>query len=221
VIYGGVNYRNFQGREKEGERIREKLGLGSAPLLLTVSRLVKRKGHDLVMKALAQIRPRFPQARYAVVGDGPEREALFSLAQRLGLSEHVIFAGSVPDHDLPAWYAACDVFVMPSRDIAGQPPEGLGLVYLEANAAGKPVIGARTGGVPDAIVHEQTGLLVDPEDVKALAAAIQRLIEHPAEAGRMGETGRQRVLREFTWHAVAERFLSALSETLSDKWQYP
>lgn len=214
VIYGGVDAERLAQPEAqaEGQRLREKLGLGDAPLLLTVARLVRRKGHDLVLDAMARLRAEGMDVWYAVVGDGPEKEVLQAKAEALGLSPWVIFTGAVADDDLPCWYAACDIFVMPSRDIPGQPPEGLGLVYLEANAAGKPVVGARTGGVEDAIVDDETGFLVPPEDPEALAAALRRLLHDRDLAARLGDQGRQRVESQFTWRHVAERFLTAINQ---------
>ncbi|MCX7598418.1 MAG: glycosyltransferase family 4 protein [Armatimonadetes bacterium] len=211
VIYGGVDPDRFAGPgvSAEAQRLRPTLGTGDAPLLLTVARLVRRKGHDLVLEAMARLRAEGVDVGYAVVGDGPERQRLEAIAQGLGLGRRVIFAGAVAEHDLPLWYSACDVFVMPSRDIPGEPPEGLGLVYLEANAAGKPVIAARTGGVEDAIADGQSGILVPPDDPEALADALKRLLCEPGLAARLGEQGRNRVLSQFTWRHVAQRFLAA------------
>lgn len=212
VIHAGVDAAIFEGREDEGRQLRERLGLGDAPLLLTVGRLVPRKGHDLVVQALPEIARQVPGTRYAVVGEGPERRHIETLARSLPLGNQVIFAGAVCDGELPAWYAACNVFVMPSRDVPGEPPEGFGLVYLEANAAGKPVIATRTGGVAEAVVHGATGLLVETEDLEGLVTAAVRLLRDTDLSAQMGRTGRARVLHEFTWDRVADRFLAAVAE---------
>lgn len=212
VIYGGVNIREISAGRGKGEAVRRRYGIGDAPLVITVARLVRRKGHDLVIRALAKLGREWERLRYAIIGDGPERGRLERLAAEAGLPDRVIFAGTVPDEELSAWYDACDVLVMPSRDVPGEPPEGLGLVYLEANAAGKPVIGARVGGVEDAIVHGETGMLVEPDDTDAVAAALATLLSTPDLAKRMGEKGRQRVEEQFTWDAVASRFLSAVEQ---------
>jgi phosphatidylinositol alpha-1,6-mannosyltransferase len=215
MIGAGVSPDSLISTADAGHALRDRLGLpDDAFLVLTVARLVRRKGHDLVLRALADLAPSNPDLRYAIIGDGPERAVLESMAEGLGLKDRVLFAGPVPDADLPAWYAACDALVMPSRDVPGQPPEGFGLVYLEAGAAGKPVIGARTGGVPSAIVHGQTGLLVEPEDVGGLTEALRTLMSDRAAAAAMGEQGRDRVLADFTWDHVAARFLTYLTDAL-------
>lgn len=212
VIGAGVSPEALGGAEDAGRRLRAQRGLGDGFLLLTVARLVRRKGHDLVLRAMAELGDAEPRLRYAIVGDGPERAALEDMVRGLGLGECVILAGAVADAELPAWYAACDAMVMPSRDIPGEPPEGFGLVYLEAGAAGKPVIGARTGGVASAIVDGETGLLVEPEDVRGLTEALRLLTSDAAGAAEMGRRGRERVVAEFTWDHVAGRFLGALAE---------
>lgn len=219
VIYGGVDADRFARPEAlaGARRLRKALGIEDAPLLLTVARLVRRKGHDLVLDAMAHLRAEGLDVRYAVVGDGPELSALKAKAEALGLGPWVIFAGAVAEADLPCWYAACDVFVMPSRDVPGEPPEGFGLVYLEANAAGKPVVGARTGGVEDAIADGESGLLVPPEDSRALAIALARLLGDRALATQLGQRGHARVLEQFTWQRVAERFLAALDEVTASQ----
>ncbi len=214
VIGAGVSPDSLTASPDAGLSLRDRLGLTDGFLLLTVARLVRRKGHDLVLRALASLAPSNLDLRYAIVGDGPERLRLAAMAEGLGLADHVIFAGSVPDADLPSWYAACDALVMPSRDVPGQPPEGFGLVYLEAGVAGKPVIGARTGGVTSAIVDGETGLLVEPEDVGGLADALRQLLSDRPAAQAMGAHGRARVLADFTWDRVAARFLSYLTQAL-------
>jgi len=223
VIFGGVDASRFAAPEAVagGRRLRAALGVGDDPLLLTVARLVRRKGHDLVLDAMALLRAEGVDVRYAIVGDGPELGPLRAKAAALALDRKVIFAGAVADDELPHWYAGCDIFVMPSRDLAGEPPEGFGLVYLEANAAGKPVVGARTGGVVDAIADNCSGLLVPPEDPVALAAALRRLLSDRGLAARLGEQGRARVLGHFTWRRVAERFLAAMEEAAAPRHPGP
>ena len=150
--------------------------------------------------------------RYLIVGTGPEAQSLRKLADGCGVAELVEFLGQVDDQELAALYRAGDLFIMPSRDLYGQPIEGLGLVYLEANLCGLPVIASNTGGIPDAVVHGETGLLVNPEDPGDIAAAIVRLLSDKDLAARLGAAGHARVLREFTWEHVAERCWAALAE---------
>ena len=173
-----------------------------APVLLTVSRLVEYKGIQRVIEAMPRILHEIPNTRYVVVGDGGYRDELSRLAQESPARDAIVFLGSVTDAQKFACYDRCAVFVMPSEE------EGFGIVFLEANAFGKPVIGGDVMGVPEAIVNGETGLLVDPYDVDAIADAVIRLLRDPGEARRLGENGRRRVEREFTWRASAERFLT-------------
>jgi phosphatidyl-myo-inositol dimannoside synthase len=175
----------------------------SGRVLLTVSRLVRRKGIDTTIAALAHLAD---DVRYVVVGEGPDRERLADLARPFG--ERVRLVGAVAEDDLAAWYSACDVFVMPARS---EPPdvEGFGLVFLEAGAAERPVVGARAGGVVDAIDDGETGLLVPPGDVVALAGALRRILDDRAFAERLGAAGRARA-EASSWDAVADRVAAAL-----------
>lgn len=191
--------------------VQERHALRDTFSLLSVGRLVARKGFADAIRAVARLKDDGVDVRYVVVGDGPEREPLEILAKEEGIEDRVVFAGVVPKEELPAYYAATDVFVMASKSI-GADMEGFGTVYLEANLLGKPVIGARAGGVPDAIAHEVSGLLVDPGDVGQLAAAIRRLKDDPALAARLGEQGYARVRKDFGWEKHGKRFAAAMKE---------
>ncbi len=185
--------------DADGRAVRARLGLGDRPVLLTVARLVARKGHDVVIRALARVRRRFPDTVYLVVGTGPERGRLERLAAALGLADAVRFAGFVAETELPAYYTACDCFVLASRQI-GSDVEGGGNVSLEASASGRPVVVGRSGGTDEHVVHEETGLLVDPTDPDAVAEAVMALLGDRAEAARLGRRGRQLVEQRFVWH---------------------
>jgi phosphatidyl-myo-inositol dimannoside synthase len=189
---------------------RARLGLSNAPLLLSVARLVPRKGLDTVLRALPELAARVPGVSYVIAGTGPDADRLALLARSLGVAERVRTVGHVADVDLPLWYSACDVFVMPARS---EPPdvEGFGLVFLEASACERPVVGVRSGGVVDAIEHEKTGFLLPPGDVSALAGALSRLLLDPDLAAEFGRAGRARVQRDFTWQRVASRIVEELS----------
>ena len=212
VIYGGVQPGDFEVQAGEIENLREELELGEEKVLLTVSRLVQRKGHGNVIRALPLIARTVGPVGYLITGTGPEEKDLRRLADEYGVGELVRWLGCVPEERLPALYHVADVFIMPSRDLAGHPIEGLGLVYLEANLAQPPVIGGRTGGTGDAIEEGVNGLLVDPENVDEIAAAAIRLLSDTQLAARLGAEGRQRVLANFTWDRVAQRFQSALHD---------
>jgi phosphatidylinositol alpha-1,6-mannosyltransferase len=213
VIPCGVSPELFRPRDVAAARRR--FGFGTRPVVLTLARLVSRKGHDLVIRALPALRQRVPDLLYVVAGphNPPYEERLRALAREHGVEATVRFLGYVEEEALPDLYTASDVYAMPSRhDAAGGNFEGFGISYLEANACGVPVVGADTGGVADAIEDGATGYLIPPDDVPALTDRLLRLLSDPAAARRMGEAGRTRVLTSFTWERIAARFLAALEE---------
>ncbi len=197
-----------------------KHGLGRKRVLLTVARLAaseQYKGHDQVIKALPGIAERVRESVYLIVGDGDDRGRLEKLADRYGVRDRVIFAGRVPDELLPSYYAACDLFIMPSRvrrDGSSIKMEGFGIVFLEAAACGKPSIGGRSGGIPDAVLDGVTGLLVDPEDAESIGDAVVSLLTDRELMKNMGQEGRKRVLRDFTPEAAARKVESLTEELL-------
>lgn len=211
VVNNGTNPDVFT--PTDGSRIRRELQVGDRPFLLSVCRLVGRKGVDTVLKALPAVLAERPDIVYVVAGEGPEAGDLKALASALGLLDNVRFVGRIPYADLPAYYSAASMFVLPARQ-AEPDVEGFGIVFLEANACGTPVIGARAGGVPDAIVDGETGLLVPPDDPEALARAILELLGNPERALAMGNAGRQRVEADFNWPAVSKRIANLLEKHL-------
>lgn len=180
-------------------------------IILTTARLVKRKGHELVLRALPRVFERFPDLLYAIAGDGPYRARLEAIARELGIIERVIFLGELNDAKLAWWFFHCTVFVMTPVDVKGD-VEGFGMVYLEANAFGKPVIGNDSGGVRDAIVNNETGLLVQQGSVDEIANTLLLLLENKKLRNDMGERGRQRVEREFQWEEQARALQAILSK---------
>lgn len=209
VVPNGTDPERFQ--PQDPAPLRQRLGLEDRALLLTVGRLVPRKGIDTVLRALPALARRVPRLMYLVAGTGPDRPRLERLARTLGVADRVRFLGQIPNEQLPQYYSAADVFVMPAREA---PPdvEGFGLVFLEANACGTPVIGARSGGIPDAIQHGTTGLLVPPSDAEALADAAARLLTDPERAERLGRQGRHRAQHEASWDHIAQRIHALLKE---------
>lgn len=171
--------------------------------LLTVARLVPRKGIDTVLAALPQVLASYPDAHYVVVGSGPDESRLRSLVRQHGLDGKVRFVGAVGREQLAAHYAECDLFVMPAREAADGEVEGFGLAFLEAASFGKPAIAGRSGGQQDAVLDGLTGLVVDPHDPAAVAGAIVRLLEDGALRMRLGRAARDRVERECTWEQTA------------------
>ena len=162
-----------------------------------------KKGHNYVIKSLPLIKAKVPEAHYVIVGEGWLKPYCQKLAEKLGVISDISFVGSVPDKELRKWYQICDIFVMVSRDstIDGG-AEGFGIVYLEANAYGKPVVGGRAGGVPDAIIDNVTGLLVNPENEMEITETIVKLLANPELAKKLGEQGRKRVLQDLSWEKV-------------------
>jgi phosphatidylinositol alpha-1,6-mannosyltransferase len=194
-----------------GAAIRQRLGLGQRPVVLCVSRLVPRKGQDTLIRAWPQVRGVSRNAVLLLVGDGPYRNGLRRLARKLGVADSVIFAGAVPQQELPAYFDAGDVFAMPCRTRRrGLDVEGLGIVYLEASATGLPVIGGDSGNAPDAIREGETGYVVPGGNVSVLAERLARLVTDPGAARSMGEKGMAWIHREWQWDLIASRLREIL-----------
>lgn len=187
-----------------------KYGLANKKIILSVGRLVKRKGVDKVIEALPKIQEKFKDVMYVIVGDGPELDHLGQMVRERGLQNIVRFVGEVSDEDLIKFYTVADLFVMPSRKI-GPDVEGFGTVYLEANLFGLPVIGGRSGGVPEAVLDQQTGLLVNPEDTEDIFAAMRDLLANPDWAETLGQNGKIRAENDFQWRKEAEKLRRYLS----------
>ena len=188
----------------DGSRLRAELGLGDRPTLITVARLLRRKGVDVTLEALARLRVEFPDLAYVVVGDGPELPRLREIARSLQVEDAVRFVGRVPHEATPEHYAAADIFIHPNRQTGEGDVEGFGIVFLEAGACGLPVVGGNSGGTPDAIRHGVTGYLVDGTSPAAVARAIEPLLRDADLRRRMGQAGRE-WSRQFTWERAAER----------------
>ena len=210
VLYPGADVERFR-PDLATENIRVALGLDGAPLVVCVSRLVKRKGQDTLIDALPAIRARVPDARLLIVGGGPDEERLRDRAASLG--DAVVFAGQVPEDDLPRYYAVGDVFAMPCRTrLGGLEVEGWGNVFIEAAACGRPVVVGDSGGARESLVDGETGILVDGKRTEAVADAVASLLADPARAAAMGAAGRERVLRDHTWPEIAARLAGWLRE---------
>lgn len=205
VVHPGVDTDRFR-PDIETAELEQEFGLEDVSVLLTVSRLVERKGHDVVICALPQILEAHDDLVYLVVGDGPERSRLESLTEDVGVREHVRFIGNVEYEEVPAYYALSDVFVMPSKYLQEEHnSEGFGIVFIEANACGVPVIGGDNSGMRDAIIDGETGYLVDSEDVADVSEHIISLLDGSGRRKNMGKRGRERVESEFTWDIAADR----------------
>ncbi|MGK5684663.1 glycosyltransferase family 4 protein [Actinoplanes sp. URMC 104] len=195
----------------DGSAVRARHGLTGRPVIVCVSRLVPRKGQDMLIRALPAIRRRVPDAALLLVSGGPYRKTLARLAREHDVERDVVFTGSVPWAELPAHYAAGDVYAMPCRTrAAGLDVEGLGIVYLEASATGLPVVGGDSGGAPDAVREGETGYVVGGRDLPALAARLTELLTDPARAKAMGAAGRAWVEQEWRWETQAARLTRLL-----------
>ncbi|HET6480454.1 MAG TPA: glycosyltransferase family 4 protein, partial [Actinoplanes sp.] len=195
----------------DGSEVRARHGLTGRPVIVCVSRLVPRKGQDMLIRALPTIRRRVPGAALLLVSGGPYRKTLARLAREHDVAKDVVFTGSVPWPELPAHYAAGDVYAMPCRTrSAGLDVEGLGIVYLEASATGLPVVGGDSGGAPDAVREGETGFVVGGRDVEALAARLTELLTDETRAKAMGAAGRAWVEREWRWETQAARLTRLL-----------
>ena len=205
VLHNGTDPAHFH--PMDAQDLRDELGLDHQKVVLTISRLVPRKGIDTVLRALPQVARHIPDVRYLIGGSGPDRDRLEALTRTLHLNDRVHFLGPISHEDLRRYYNACDVFVMPSREDRPY-VEGFGIAFLEANACGKPVVGARSGGIPDAIRDGETGLLVPPGDVEALADGLVELARDGERRERMGAAGRERVRAAFGLERMIEETLS-------------
>lgn len=204
VLNPPVNTQRFR-PDIDPSVVAEKHDLEDKRVILTVARLVRVKGIDMVIKALPRVLEAVPNAVYLIVGDGPLRAELEQLAEALRVRDKVLFAGAVDylSDDLPRYYRACDVFVMVSRRLSqGRELERFGMAYLEAGACGKPVVAGRGGGVEEAVEDGVTGLLVDPLDVNEIARAIVRVLEDEELARRLGENGRKRAAKQPDWYLL-------------------
>jgi phosphatidylinositol alpha-1,6-mannosyltransferase len=211
VVFPSVNLAREAVREELVASLRQRHDLEGKPCILTIGRLVERKGHDVVLQAMPAILRAVPDAHYLIVGRGPNEAHLRQMIETLGLSEHVTVVGFVTDDEAAAYFALCDVFTMISRSIQETGDiEGFGIVYLEANLMKKPVVAGDSGGVPDAVVHGRTGLLVDPTDSQAVAEAIITLLQDEALAQQLGQQGYDRVVTQFSSEAAAEKVYARL-----------
>lgn len=209
----GVDIDRFRPDSNAGTRIRERHGLSSeTPLIVCISRLVERKGQDTLIKSMPEVLTAHPEATLLLVGVGPYGTRLQELAAQVGVSDSVIFAGKVDFDDLPAYYNSADVFAMPARTRGkGLDVEGLGIVYLEAQACGVPVIAGDSGGAPETVIDGVTGVVVEGRNVGKLSKELVLLLGDREEARQMGAAGREHVEANWTWPAMGHRLRSILN----------
>lgn len=200
-----------------GKAVREQLGLGDAPVVVCVSRVVKRKGQDTLVGLLPELRRRVPGTRLVIVGDGSFMPKLREMVQHSEAADAITITGKVPDEDLPAHFAAADVFAMPCRERkGGLEVEAFGIVFIQAEAVGVPVVAGDIGGVPDSLIDGETGYLVDSSDPRAVLERLVELLEDPQKRRTMGAAGARFVSDGYTWErrsvelrALLERAIAA------------
>ena len=209
-IAPGIDTEHFAPKSARGDLI-EKYRLDGRRVIVSVGRLVHRKGQDELVKAMPKILEQFPDAILLFVGEGPIKQMLFNSAKQLGVLPKVVFAGRVSHHDLPDYICLGEIFAMPVRSrFSGLEVEGLGIVYLEASACGLPVIVGNSGGAVDAVLDQKTGLLVDGTKSDQIADAICELLANPERAKQMGAAGRDWVINNWQLSRWSEKFNKVL-----------
>jgi phosphatidylinositol alpha-1,6-mannosyltransferase len=203
LLHPGVDTTRFVPAASQAS-IRAQLGWSDRSVVLTVGRLQKRKGHDQMILALSAIRRAIPDILYAIVGDGEERQPLQDLVERTGLGDHVQFMGEPDDRELVRCYQQCDLFVLPNRQV-GKDIEGFGMVLLEAQACGKPVVAGASGGTAETMRIPQTGYVVPCDTPDQLGVLVIRLLQDFELRRQMGCSAREWVVERFDWQSLVRQ----------------
>jgi phosphatidylinositol alpha-1,6-mannosyltransferase len=194
----------------EKNKIVSRFSLENKKIILTVARLVERKGHDRVLNALPEIIKQISNVYYLIVGNGENKSYLQRVIKEKKLEDYVKIIDDVTDEELPLFYSLADVFVMPCRELPNGDVEGFGIVFLEANCFLKPVIAGCSGGAPEAVENKVTGLVIDPEKQSELVEAILYLLKNPLQANQYGRAGKERVVNCFNWENQAIKLKNIL-----------
>lgn len=203
-IAPGIDVQHFRPR---GDELREKMNLLKVPVIVSVGRLVHRKGQDRLIEALPIIKQEFPDVTLLLIGEGPHRQELEVICKKLNLTENVKFLGRISYEELPSFLSVGDFFVMPARTrLFGLEVEGLGIVYLEASACGLPIIVGNSGGAPDAVIHGETGFVVNGEDVEEIAERSLQLLRDQELRSTMSQRAREFATKNWNWEYWAEEF---------------
>jgi len=201
VLHPGVDTSRFVPAPRNAV-VRRQLGWNDRPVILTVGRLQKRKGHDQMIRAVRLLKATFPDILYVAIGDGEERCALEQLMQDEHVTSNVQLVGEIDDRRLIECYQQCDLFILPNRQV-GQDIEGFGMVLLEAQACGKPAIAGKSGGTSEAINAPATGRIISCETPVAIATCLAQLLREPTQLSNMGRVGRNWVVAHFDWRSLA------------------
>jgi phosphatidylinositol alpha-1,6-mannosyltransferase len=208
-IAPGIDTDHFS--PQDASELRRELGLTNKKVIVSVGRLVHRKGQDVLIEAMPAIIKEVPEAHLLMIGEGPYRGYLENRVKVLGIQERVTFIGRIQYAELPRYICLGDIFVMPSRSrLAGLEVEGLGIVYLEASACGLPVIAGNSGGAPDAVLEGKTGLVVEGTNKSDVASAAIELLLDADRSKAMGVAGRQWIIQEWRWDFWSARFAELL-----------
>jgi phosphatidylinositol alpha-1,6-mannosyltransferase len=211
-IAPGIDTDHFAPRA-DADALRLELGLSEKKVIVSVGRLVHRKGQDTLIESLPKILEQIPDAHLLFIGEGPYRDYLVKRAAELKVSQAITFIGRIQYAELPRYICVGDIFAMPSRSrLAGLEVEGLGIVYLEASACGLAVIGGKSGGAPDAVLEGETGFAVDGTSADSVAEAAVTLLQNPERARQMGLRGRQWIIDEWRWEIWAKKFAQLLTQ---------
>jgi phosphatidylinositol alpha-1,6-mannosyltransferase len=223
LLYPGVDTERFLPAPRD-LAVREQIGWGERPVLLTVGRLDRRKGQDQVIRALGAIRQTVPDILYVIVGGGEDRIYLEDLVNKTGQRGHVQFLGELTDDDLVRCYQQCDLFVLANRQV-GKDFEGFGMVLLEAQACGKPVVAGASGGTAETMHIPETGVVVPCEEPDALAALLAELLVDRKRRESMGQVARNWVIEHFDWATLsreaAQLFRCELGDVAEPNWKLP
>lgn len=210
-IAPGIDTEHFA--PTNSQMLRESLGLNQKKIIVSVGRLVQRKGQDRLIESMREIIKDVPDAHLVLIGEGPYRKHLTDLVDKYNLGDCVTFIGRIQYADLPRYICLGNIFAMPSRSrFHGLEVEGLGIVYLEASACGLPVIAGTSGGAPDAVIEGVTGVVVDGLDSGAIANAVIDLLDNPERARAMGAAGREWIVDKWRWQIWADKFVKLLSD---------
>ncbi len=202
VVHPSIDPARLAGRD----HLRRSWNVTEGPVLLTLGRLVPRKGQDMMIRSLPGLLADFPDLVYVIAGKGQDENRLRAISREQGIHDRVRFTGFVPEESLGAAYRSCTLYAMPCREWADD-VEGFGITYLEAAACGRPALAGDSGGAPEAVIHGRTGLLADPNSPRSIAATLRTLLERPALARRLGAQARHRVLTDLSRQRMVERVL--------------
>lgn len=203
VVHPGVDTQCFVPATNDSS-VRDSLGWGSRPVILTVGRLQERKGHDMMIKALMSIKEAFPNVLYAIIGEGEQRNALDKLVSDLGLQDNVMFMSGLSDDKMIQCYQQCNVFILPNRTV-GRDIEGFGMVLVEAQACAKPVIAGNSGGTAETMLVNKSGYIVDCTSVNAISEKILLLLSDKKLNEEMGRSGVAYVNAKLDWHSLSQQ----------------